>query len=153
MIEAITNIDSCAKICIDAIRANGIILICGNGGSAAMASHFAAELVVRFAKDRPALPCIALSADQAIITACANDFGYETVFARQVEAFGTFGDVLIVLSTSRTSPNVVKAAEVAKNRGLWVLAPPFTPSDTASHQEAHLAWIHELARRIEDAFA
>jgi len=103
-----------AQICIAALRASKKILICGNGGSSAMASHFAAELVVRYRKNRAPLACIALN-DPAILTACANDFGYDWVFSRQVLAYGQGHDVLIALSTSGKSRNVLNAIEAAHN--------------------------------------
>lgn len=141
-----------AEICITCIKAGGKILICGNGGSAAMASHFAAELVVRYAVTRRALPCLSLTADQAILTACANDFGYETVFARQVEAYGVQGDVLIVLSTSGQSRNCNLAIAQAHKLGLTVLEPEREGPTTAERQEGHMMWLHELADAIESAF-
>jgi D-sedoheptulose 7-phosphate isomerase len=145
-----------AQICIDALKRGNKILICGNGGSAAQAQHFAAELVVRYKKNRKALPCIALTADSAILTACANDFGYETVFARQVEAYGNPGDVLIAISTSGKSANVLAAIDAAKKIGMevidmnWILKVP--DGFTAAKQEAHLNILHDWARDIEDAF-
>jgi D-sedoheptulose 7-phosphate isomerase len=97
----------------------GKVLIAGNGGSAADAMHFAEELSVRFQKDRRALAAMALC-DPTVLTCAANDFGFERVFARQVEAFGNRGDVLIVISTSGNSPNIVRAAEQARSQGLVV---------------------------------
>ena len=94
------------------------LLACGNGGSAADAQHLAAEFVVRFTVNRPALPSLALSVDTSALTACANDFGYEQVFARQVEALGREGDVLVGLSTSGNSPNVVAALKTAREKKL-----------------------------------
>jgi D-sedoheptulose 7-phosphate isomerase len=93
-------------------------MICGNGGSAADAQHWAGELVSRFHYDRPGLPAIALTTDSSILTAIGNDYGYERVFARQVEALGVAGDVLIAISTSGNSPNVVAALEAARGRGI-----------------------------------
>ena len=142
-----------AQICVDALKAGRKILICGNGGSAAEASHFAAELVVRYAKNRRALPCISLSADQAILTACANDFGYDTVFERQVQAFGNPGDVLIALTTSGKSRNVNRAIGAAHAAAMRVLEPERPElQTTAERQETHLRWLHHLAQDIEDAF-
>ncbi|MBK9375416.1 MAG: SIS domain-containing protein [Holophagales bacterium] len=99
---------ACAAVAV-AIRTGNKVLAFGNGGSATQAQHFAAELVVRCKEDRPGLPSIALTCDGAILTACANDYAYDYVFARQVEALGRPGDVALGLSTSGTSPNVVKA--------------------------------------------
>ena len=97
------------------------ILFCGNGGSASDAQHLAAELVGRFQKNRKAIPGIALTTDTSILTAVANDFGYETIFARQVEALGAPGDLLVAISTSGNSANVVAAARVAKAKGLRIV--------------------------------
>jgi len=98
------------------------IMACGNGGSAMDAQHLVAELVGRFCGERRALPAIALSADTAILTAVSNDYGYERVFARQVEALARKGDVLFAISTSGNSPNVVQAAETARALGCAVIA-------------------------------
>ena len=95
----------------------GKLLVCGNGGSCADAMHLAEELVVRFQKDRRALPAVAL-ADPTVLTCAGNDLGYEAVFARQVEAFGRPGDVLLVMSTSGNSPNILRAIEAARAAGL-----------------------------------
>ncbi|VBB68545.1 Phosphoheptose isomerase 1 [invertebrate metagenome] len=103
-----------ADLCVTALREGGRILLAGNGGSAADAQHLAAELVGRLRFDRPALPAIALTADTAILTAISNDYGYERIFDRQVEAIGRVGDVLIGLSTSACSRNLVRALERAR---------------------------------------
>jgi D-sedoheptulose 7-phosphate isomerase len=103
---------------VDTLRRGGTILLAGNGGSAADAQHIATELVGRFAYDRPGLPAIALTADSSAMTAIANDHGFERVFARQVEALGRKGDLLIAISTSGRSPNIVAALETARARGL-----------------------------------
>lgn len=101
---------------------NGKVLACGNGGSAADAQHFIAELVGRFERERLPLAGITLSADTSILTAVGNDYGYDEVFARQVEALGQPGDVLVALSTSGNSPNVVRAIETARDREMHVVA-------------------------------
>mgnify|MGYP002623594871 CR=1 FL=1 len=100
----------------------GSILVCGNGGSAADAQHFAAEMVGRFGREGEPLPAIALVADGAVLTALANDDGFEQVFATQVRALGRAGDTLLVISTSGRSTNVVRAAATARDRGLAVVA-------------------------------
>ena len=105
-----------------ALRAGGKVLTFGNGGSAADAQHLAAELVGRYLKDRPAWPAIALTTDTSILTAVANDFGYDAVFRRQVEALGRPGDVAIGISTSGRSPNVVTALDKAREMGLVTVA-------------------------------
>lgn len=106
------------ETCIAALRAGRKLLFCGNGGSAADAQHWAGELVSRFNYDRPGLPAIALTTDSSILTAIGNDYGYDRVFARQVEALGVAGDVLVAISTSGNSPNVVAAIEAARARGI-----------------------------------
>ena len=112
-----------ANILIDAFEQGRSVYICGNGGSAADAQHIAAEMVGRFHRDgRKALPCVAMTTDTSIITAVGNDFGFEDVFARQIEALGKPGDVLWVLSTSGKSPNIVKAANIAHERGMKIVA-------------------------------
>jgi len=101
-----------------AIAAGHKIMFCGNGGSAADAQHWAAEIVGRFQKERRGMPAIALTVDTSVLTAIANDYGYERVFSRQVEALGNEGDVLVALSTSGNSPNVLAAVEEAKDKGI-----------------------------------
>jgi D-sedoheptulose 7-phosphate isomerase len=153
----------------DILRRGGKLLVCGNGGSACDAMHIAGEFVGRFTRERAGLPAIALSADTSILTAVGNDYGFEQVFARQVEAYGQQGDLLITLSTSGKSPNVLKALEMARTRGLATAL--FTgsrgagmtavadhlivaPSDnTARVQEAHIFLLHALADRVEAAIA
>ncbi len=109
------NISSCAESMVNAIRSGRKVLLCGNGGSAAEAQHFASELVGRFwHRNRPAIPAIALTTDASILTSVSNDFGFEECFVRQVEALGNPGDILIAISTSGNSLNVVRAVQVAK---------------------------------------
>ena len=105
-----------------AVDREGTLLFCGNGGSAADAQHMATEYVVRYLRTRRAYPAIALTTDTSLLTAAGNDLGFETVFARQVEALGRKGDLLIVHSTSGNSPNVLKAAEAAHAKGIEVLS-------------------------------
>jgi D-sedoheptulose 7-phosphate isomerase len=144
------------------------VLLCGNGGSAADSQHVATELVVRLRADRPrrALPAIALSTDTSLLTACSNDFSFDEVFARQVEALGAPGDVLWGISTSGNSPNVVRAFEVAREKGLVrvlfsggsggklaaladvaYLAPA---ADTSRIQELHAAGYHAACFLVEE---
>ena len=106
----------------DCFRAKGKLLVCGNGGSASDAQHFSGELVGRFLKERKGLPAISLSTDTSVLTALANDYGYETVFARQVQALGKSEDILFAISTSGNSPNVLAAAETAKKKSMGVIA-------------------------------
>lgn len=111
-----------ADVILDSVQSGKKTLICGNGGSACDALHFSGEWVNRFSKDRRALPCIALNADTPLITCIANDFGYEFVFSRQVEALGQEGDVLIAISTSGNSKNVLKALAAAKEKKMVTVA-------------------------------
>ncbi len=113
--------------CRDALAKGGKILFFGNGGSAADAQHLAAELVVRYRTERPAMAAIALTTDTSILTACANDYSFDAVFARQVEALARPGDVAIGISTSGKSPNVLRALEAARRLG--VVAAGFTGGD------------------------
>jgi D-sedoheptulose 7-phosphate isomerase len=115
-------IEKTAKTIISCIEKGGIIYICGNGGSAADAQHIAGELVGRFLRRRKALPAVAISTDTSVITSIANDYGFENIFAKQVEGLVKKQDCLWALSTSGSSPNVVKAAELAKKRGAKVIA-------------------------------
>ena len=116
------SVDRALDLLTEAARADRAILVCGNGGSAADAQHIAGELVGRFLLDRRALNVRALSTDSSVLTAWANDIGYDTVFSRQVEAYAQPGGVLIALSTSGNSKNVVLAAEAARSRGMTVVA-------------------------------
>jgi D-sedoheptulose 7-phosphate isomerase len=151
------------------LRAGGTILACGNGGSAAECQHFAAELTGRFKRERPGWPALALTVDTSALTAIANDYGFERVFARQVEAYGRPGDVLVAISTSGRSPNVVTAAREARARGLTVVALTgadagalgaeadevlaVPEADTARVQEVHLTVLHVLCDEVERALA
>lgn len=148
-----------------ALKAGNKILFCGNGGSACDAMHIAGEFVGRFVNDRKALAAIALTADVGIITAVANDYGYDEVFARQVAALGNKGDILVVLTTSGKSPNVLKAIDVAKEKGLEVVLMTgekgrgvkvaashvlVVPSHITAHvQEAHQTALHAMASLVE----
>jgi len=154
-----------SKACITAFSGGSKILIAGNGGSAADAQHFAGELVSRFYFDRPALAAVALTTDTSILTAIGNDYGYEDVFSRQVEALGQAGDVLIAISTSGNSPNILKAIAQAKTQGLTIIGLTgriggkmqsmcdvclCAPSDSTPHiQECHLVIEHALCAGIE----
>src|SRR3954463_15008322 len=106
----------------DTVRAGGTLFFCGNGGSAADAQHMATEYVVRYMRTRRAYPAVALTTDTSLLTAAGNDFGFEHVFSRQIEALANPGDLLIIHSTSGSSPNVLRAAEAARVRGVPVLA-------------------------------
>ena len=106
----------------DCLKKGGQILLAGNGGSAADAQHIAGELVSRFFFDRPALKAVALTTDTSILTAIGNDYGYDRVFSRQVEALGSPGDILVGISTSGSSKNIIAAFEVAKEKGMTCMA-------------------------------
>ena len=158
MVDAADLIEQC-------LRAGNKLLVCGNGGSAADAAHFATELVVRFARDRRAQPAICLASDGGLLTAAANDYGFNEIFARQVAAFGQPGDALICLTTSGKSKNVLRALEEAKARKLKTIAlvgrdggstigmadvDLLVRSDsTARVQEAHQLLLHVLCETIE----
>lgn len=114
----LARVEVAAEACITALGNGGKILLAGNGGSAADAQHIAGEFVSRFAFDRPGLPAIALTTDTSILTAIGNDYGYEKLFARQVQAHAQKGDVFIAYSTSGKSANVIAALEEAKTRGI-----------------------------------
>lgn len=116
ILEQIERIGTVIK---EALAKGNKVLFCGNGGSAADSQHLAAEFVGRFQKERQGLPAIALTVDTSILTAVGNDYGFDKVFARQVEALGNAGDVLIGISTSGNSGNVVQAVELAKSKGLY----------------------------------
>jgi D-sedoheptulose 7-phosphate isomerase len=159
------NIAAVARFCVETFRRGGKILLGGNGGSAADAQHMAAELVARFEFNRPGLPAIALSTDTSALTAIGNDYGYEFLFARQIEALGRPGDLFIGISTSGNSKNVLKAMEVAGRLGITrvalcgaggrvhemaehVLAAP--SSHTPRIQECHILIIHILCALLEE---
>lgn len=114
----LARVEAAAEACIHALKRGNKVLLAGNGGSAADAQHIAGEFVSRFAFDRPGLPAIALTTDTSILTAIGNDYGYDKLFARQVQAHAQKGDILIAYSTSGKSTNVVAALQEAKNRGV-----------------------------------
>lgn len=163
----IMAVEAAAQACIVSLKSGGKILLAGNGGSAADAQHIAGEFVSRFAFDRPGLPAIALTTDTSILTAIGNDYGYEKLFARQVQAHGNMGDVFIGYSTSGTSPNVLQAFAEARARGLvcigftgnrggpmltlcdYLLAVP--SASTPKIQEGHLVLGHILCGLVEAA--
>lgn len=166
--DAATIIDAIATHLIDCLQAGGKILVAGNGGSAADAQHIAAELLGRFKVDRPALAAVALTTDTSTLTAVGNDLGYDAVFARQIQGLANPRDTVWLLSTSGNSPNVIQAADAARNVGAKVVgftgagggklaelcdlcfAAPHTASDRI--QEAHLLAYHYLCERVEAAF-
>ena len=163
--EGQAAISAAADALRQALRAGRTVLVCGNGGSAADAQHFAAELVGRFTRERRAWPALALTTDSSALTAISNDYGFDRVFARQVEAHGRPGDVLIGISTSGGSPNVLAAVETARARGLVTIG--LTGRDggalgravdvhlnvpspsTARTQEVHITLLHVLCDLVE----
>ena len=155
-----------AKVASSTIKANKKIMLCGNGGSAADSQHIAAEFIGRFEKERKSIAAIALTTDTSALTAIGNDYGYEEVFSRQVEGLGQSGDLLIGISTSGNSKNVVKALEVAKKKGVrtvalvgdkpngviqtiadYVLVAP--SANTARIQECHILMMHTICQLVE----
>lgn len=159
------QIEAAVQICLSAVRADLPLLVCGNGGSASDAMHITGELVGRFLKERRAINAICLSSNSAILTAWANDYCYEDIFVRQIEAHGRLGGVLIAISTSGNSENVVRAAQKAREMGLSVvsltgegggklaglsdilLAAP--SRSTPLIQQVHICVYHHLCAQIE----
>ncbi|MGH1377569.1 MAG: D-sedoheptulose-7-phosphate isomerase [Alphaproteobacteria bacterium] len=154
-------------ICVNTIRSGNKIMFFGNGGSAADAQHLATELTVRFVKDRPSIAAIALTTDTSTLTAAGNDFGFDHVFSRQIDAIGNDGDVAIALSTSGTSPNIIKAIETAKSKNIstiglsgrdggkmpdlcdqMIIAPS---NSTARIQEMHILLGHMICGGLEQS--
>lgn len=131
--EAADDIARAASMIERTLAGGGTLYFCGNGGSAADAQHLATEYVVRYLRDRRALPAVALTTDSSLLTAAGNDLGFEMIFARQVEAFVSPQDLLVIHSTSGNSPNVLRAAEAARRRGAPVLA--LTARDGGSLRE------------------
>lgn len=165
LIEPITH---AVDLLVDALKNNHKVLVCGNGGSAADAQHFAAELVCRFERERPSLPSIALTTDSSLLTAISNDYSYKEVFARQISGLGQQGDVLIAISTSGNSKNVLRAMDVAHEKQMAVIALTGrnggniakqlngndieirVPTDsTARTQEVHILTLHCLCDQID----
>lgn len=163
--ELLPAIEKGAELLIAAYKSGNKLLVMGNGGSAADAQHFAAEMVGRFKLERPALPALALTTDTSILTAIGNDYGFDRVFVRQVEAHAVAGDVVVGISTSGNSPNVQAALELAAEKGCRTMAllgrdggsikevvelSLIVPSnDTPRIQEGHIAIIHILCDLVE----
>ena len=165
--SGIETITAAAEAIIKSLKQNGRVYLCGNGGSAADAQHIASELVGRFERHRKALPAVALTTNTSVITSISNDYGYENVFAKQVEALVREGDIFWAISTSGTSANVVEAAQLAKEKGACVLA--FTgkanskleqiadicfcaDGPTARSQEIHQLGFHIICKLVEQSF-
>lgn len=163
----LARVEAAAEACIHAMKRGNKLLLAGNGGSAADAQHIAGEFVSRFAFDRPGLPAIALTTDTSILTAIGNDYGYDKLFARQVQAHAQKGDIFIAYSTSGKSPNVVAALQEAKNRGVVCIGMTgnrggpmkelcdhyleVPSADTPKIQEGHAVLGHILCGLVERA--
>jgi D-sedoheptulose 7-phosphate isomerase len=161
-------IDRAGQMILEALRRNGKLLIGGNGGSAAEAGHFATELVGRYARTRRALPAVSLSADGSLLSCIGNDFGYEAVFARQIAGLGRPGDLVVLITSSGNSANVVAGLHEAKRLGLSTLAflgrgggrakgladcELIIPGQSgAAAQECHLFLIHHFCELVDEAF-
>lgn len=162
-----SQVEGVARLTQETLEGGGRLFFCGNGGSAADAQHLAAEYVVRFARNRRALPALALTTDTSVLTAGGNDFGFETIFARQVEALATEGDILFLHSTSGESENLLRAAEAARAKGVITVAflakgggrlagqvdraLVIPTTSTARAQELHLALGHTICQLVEEA--
>jgi D-sedoheptulose 7-phosphate isomerase len=165
--RAATELARAALLVRDTLANGGTLFFCGNGGSAADAQHVATEYVVRYMKTRRALPAVALTTDTSLLTAAGNDLGFDDIFARQVEALVRPGDLLVIHSTSGNSPNVLRAAEAAREKGVRVVAfsardggalhhladvSIVIPTDrTDRAQELHLCLEHVICEAVEDA--
>ena len=159
------SVNCAADLMLQALKAGNKIIVCGNGGSAADSQHFAAEIVGRFSIERPGWAAIALTTDTSILTAIGNDYGYDSTFSRQVEAIGLAGDVLVGISTSGQSANVIRAFEVAHQKNISTIAlvgrhdstmskdadlTVCTPNNsTARVQESHILILHYWAKVLE----
>ena len=162
------QIEKAAKVIIDTFKNGGKVILAGNGGSASQASHFAAEFVGRYKKERKSLPSIALTADSSFLTAWSNDYEYKTVFERQLQAFGKPGDVFVAISTSGNSENIIMAAASAKKLGMHVIGllgknggkmkntcdtEIIIPSNnTPTIQENHLMIFHIICEFVDKEF-
>ena len=162
----LNTVEKLADEIVEAIKTGHKVILCGNGGSASDALHFAGEIVGRFQKERSAWPAVVLNSDVATMTAIANDYGYDDIFARQAQGHCNFGDVFIGISTSGNSENVLRAVKVAKEKGCKTGAllgkdggkikslveyPIVVPSDvTARVQESHIMLIHIICEIVEE---
>ena len=164
--NSLVEIIDCFSLVLNAVKNSNTLFICGNGGSAADAQHFAAELIVRYKKNRASIPAIAFTTDTSVLTACANDFSYDQIFSRQLEGLGNKGDLIIGLTTSGNSMNIIKAFEIAKKKKIKTICLTgmnggkinkinlngkiFVPSDvTARVQETHELILHSWCELID----
>jgi D-sedoheptulose 7-phosphate isomerase len=159
-------VERAGRLIVESMRSGGKLLACGNGGSAADAQHFVAELLGRMGPERRSLPAVTLSVDPSAVTAIGNDYGYDNVFARQVEGLGRKGDVLLAISTSGRSPNVLRAIRTARDSGMRVVAlsgkggdPLLEECDVCIHipaestqrvQELHMAVLHAICEHVDE---
>jgi len=164
--SCIPLVTAASQLIISSLTSGHKLLLCGNGGSAADCQHFAAELIIRYHKNRRAYPAIALTTDSSILTAHANDFSFDSVFSRQVEALGLSGDCLIAMSTSGNSENIIQAAMTAKQQNMTVIGliggdgghlkavvdiPIVIPSyTTARIQESHMLIYHWWCEKVDE---
>ncbi|MFQ5583835.1 MAG: SIS domain-containing protein [Calditrichia bacterium] len=164
----LNGIETCVGYCTTALKSGGKILFCGNGGSAADSQHLAAELVVRLrgSFNRPSLPAIALTVNSSVLTAAGNDFGFNAIFSRQVESIGQPGDVLMAISTSGNSRNIIEAVKTAREKEIKTIGflggsggelaglvdlPLIIPSATTARiQEAHILIGHIICQLVEE---
>jgi D-sedoheptulose 7-phosphate isomerase len=153
MAADVTAVVKAAAAIAAALKDGRTVLVFGNGGSAADAQHFAAELVGRYEKERQAWPAVALTTDTSALTAIGNDYGFDRVFARQIEALGRKGDVAIGISTSGTSPNVLRALETANDRGLVTIALTGRGGDAGKIARLHVRVDEERTARIQEVHA
>lgn len=160
------QVERAGELIVESFAAGGKLLACGNGGSAADAQHFVAELLGRMSRERESLPAVTLSVDPSAMTAIGNDYGYEHVFARQIEGLGRNGDVLLAISTSGRSPNVLRAIETAIARGMRVIVLAGEGGDlllercdvrvhipspnTQRVQELHMAVLHAICEQVDE---
>lgn len=164
--QLLQNVSELSEKIVSCLKENGKLVLCGNGGSASDALHFAGEIIGRFQHERKAWPALVLNADVAVMTAIANDYGYENIFARQAEAYIHCKDVFIGISTSGNSENVLRASKIAQEKGAVTAAllgwngghigkmvqyPIIVPSEvTARIQECHITLIHILCELVEE---
>ena len=162
-----SSVDAAGRVVLEALRAGGTLLVAGNGGSAAISSHVAAEFLGKCVQDRHPLPAISLAESHSSLTAIGNDYGFDQVFLRGVQAFGRPGDVLLAMSTSGTSPNIVAALGEARRRGVTTIlmtgAKGAGQGDLADHllvvpseetpriQEVHMLWAHAWCEAVDHA--
>ena len=151
--NGVESIVAVAEAITSSLKAGGSVLVFGNGGSAADAQHFAAELVGRYEQERKAWPAMALTTDTSALTAIGNDYGFDRVFARQLEALGKKGDVAIGISTSGNSPNVLRALEAGNDRGLITVALTGRGGDAGKIAAHHIAVREDRTARVQEVHA